>query len=183
MRLYLIRHPRPAIEHGICYGRSDVAVLEGEEEYAAQALRLRLPGNAPLYSSPALRCRGLAQKLAAALHGGAIDVDARLLEMDFGSWEMRRWDDIPREEIDAWAGDLLAYPPGGKESVLQFARRVHAFYEELRSKRQDAIVVCHAGTIRLLRACQPGRGVEAIALEASSASQAIDYASLVLVDC
>ena len=47
-----------------------------------------------------------------------VRLDARLVELDFGSWEMHHWDTIPRAQIDAWAADVALYRPGDGESVL-----------------------------------------------------------------
>src|SRR5206468_1510414 len=107
--------------------------------------------------SPLRRCADLAALLPCASR----HVDVRLAEIDFGRWEMRPWDDIPRAEIDAWATDVAAYRPGGGESVLQMAARVGAFYDELlRKPYTGAIVVCHAGTMRLLAARHAGLSLE-----------------------
>ena len=164
MRLTLLRHPAPAIAPGLCYGRSDVpvdpaaldAVIGGLAGSAGSAgLAASLPHHAAtaVYSSPLQRCTALSVPLAAQLGLPAPLLDARLAEMDFGAWELRRWDDIPRAEIDAWAADLANYAPGGGESVLQVARRVADFLDALqREAVVDAIVVCHAGTMRLLAA-------------------------------
>ncbi len=176
MRLYLIRHPQPLVAAGICYGRTDVAVSCAESARVAAALTSQLPPGVPVMTSPARRCTGLADRLA----GGPASCDERLLEMDFGEWEMRAWDDIARLEIDAWADDLIGYRPGGGETVLEVARRVRAFYDAM---SQDAIVVCHAGSIRLLLACQQGLGLEGMALEAARAPHRIAYGAVTILDC
>lgn len=143
MRLYLIRHPRPLIDDGICYGRLDVAA----EDAAALAERLRgeLPGGLPLWSSPLRRCR----ELAGLLHPAPC-FDERLREMDFGAWEGRPWDAIPRAEIDAWAADVAGYAPPGGESPAALQQRALACVGELAVPA--AVVVTHAGVIRTLLA-------------------------------
>lgn len=141
MRLWLIRHPRSDIAPGICYGRSDIALAEDAAERAA-ALRDLLPDAAPIYSSPLQRCL----QLARMLHADPI-VDARLMEMHFGEWEMRRWDDIPRPQIDAWASDPVGFAPPGGESPAAVRARVTALLREL---PEVAVLVTHGG---VLRAC------------------------------
>lgn len=171
MRLLLVRHPRPEVDPGLCYGRSDVAA-EG-----AELLRVRatLPAGLPTWSSPLQRCASLAR----ALNPPQLRFDARLAEMDFGAWELRSWDDIPRIEVDAWAADLLHYRPGGGESVLDVARRVAAFLSDLyKEGHAEALVVCHAGTIRLLRALHTGLPLEAAALEAARTPHRIGYGEI-----
>jgi alpha-ribazole phosphatase len=141
VQLYLIRHPRPDIDAGVCYGRSDLGLAEDALE-RAEALRSLLPAEAPLYSSPLRRCL----ELARALHA-APAIDDRLMEMDFGAWEMRRWDEIPRREIDAWAADPVGFAPPGGESPAQMRSRVAALLPEL---PEVAVLVAHGG---VLRAC------------------------------
>lgn len=143
MILHLIRHPKPLIDPGICYGRLDVAP-EAPEQLAA-SLRTVLPSGLPVWSSPLRRCA----ELAACLDAEA-QIDARLAEMNFGAWEGRAWDDIPRTELDAWAADVAGYAPPGGESPLALQRRVLAFVNELAVP--EALIVTHAGVIRVLLA-------------------------------
>lgn len=184
MRLYLVRHPKPLIAPGICYGQTDVAVSAQERVLVSPALIAALPKNVAVYSSPLARCRELAFDLAAALDSGQPILDPRVEEMDFGAWEMRAWDEIPRLEIDAWAGDLTGYRPGNGENVLEVTRRVRAFHDELlRSGRDCAIVICHAGTIRLLLACQRYLTAADTALHAARTPHQIAYGAVMLLDC
>lgn len=141
MQLYLIRHPKPDIDTGVCYGRSDLGLAEDAGE-RADALRALLPADAPLWSSPLRRCL----ELARALHAVPV-IDERLVEMHFGSWEMRRWDEIPRHEIDAWAADPVGYAPPGGESPAELRARVSGLLQEL---PEVAVLVAHGG---VLRAC------------------------------
>lgn len=178
MRLYLIRHGRPQVASGICYGSTDVHVESQETARIAATLKERLPQRAPVYSSPLRRC----SELAALLRPGVVTHDARLAEMHFGEWEMRAWDDIPPEQVDAWASDLLMYRPGGGESVLEVAQRVHAFHAELKARQiEQAIVVCHAGTIRLLSHWDPSSIT--MARNAAGRRHDIGYGELRILDC
>ena len=143
MILHLIRHPKPLVAPGICYGRLDISA----ENFAAVAddLRAILPSGLPVWSSPLQRCR----KLAELLNPNLV-VDERLMEMDFGAWEGRSWDDIPRPELDAWAADVAGYAPPGGESPLALQQRALDFVAAL--KVQEAVIVTHAGVIRTLLA-------------------------------
>jgi len=184
MRLYLIRHPRPIVAPNLCYGRTD---LEADAEALAStsaALLPLLPRNARLFSSPLRRCADLADSLAQELDCISITHDERLREMYFGTWEMQPWDAIARTDIDAWANDMTDYRPGGGESVLEVAQRVRDFRDELAGTEIDhAIVVCHAGTIRLLAACEHGLSVPEMALYAAQKPHQIGYGELLILDC
>lgn len=143
MLLHLIRHPRPQLDAGICYGRLDVAAPL--ESGLVDRLRQSLPSGLPLWSSPLRRCRDL----AAALHPQPI-FDGRLREMNFGAWEGQAWDDIPRAELDAWAADVADFAPPEGESPRAVQLRALAFVAGL--SVPEAIVVTHAGVIRCLLA-------------------------------
>jgi alpha-ribazole phosphatase len=182
VELVLIRHPAPAVAPGLCYGSSDLpadpsALTECHAAIVSKLPALLPPGrlhSTPIYTSPLQRCTALAD-LIATPSGGAAIADARLAELHFGAWELRPWSDIPREEVDAWAADLLNYRPGGGESVLDAATRVQAFLQAL---REPAIIVCHAGTIRLIQALATGAPLQDAALNAASAAHALAYGSI-----
>jgi alpha-ribazole phosphatase len=138
-----MRHPAPAIAPGICYGASDIglAAPPSPEHFAD------VPRFDRLLASPLSRCRQVAQMLG-AMHGLAPLFDRRLQEIDFGAWEMQKWDDIPRAEIDAWAEDFLHARPHGGESVAMLAARVAAALDAHRASQGDTLIITHAGVIR-----------------------------------
>jgi len=155
LRLWLVRHPRPDVPTGLCYGAADVPIVDAHLVELVAALPARLPRDADLYSSPLSRCLRLAQGLQAAGFA-APRVDPRLREMDFGAWEGQRWSDLPRVQIDAWRDDLAHYVPPRGESVSALAERGHSFVRELPVGR-DAVVVTHAGIIQTLLRVLHGR--------------------------
>lgn len=179
MRLYLVRHPRPEVPAGHCYGRSDVAANEADVERVLATLTSQdLPGAMPVHASPLARSAILAHRLSPAPA-----FDARLAEMDFGEWEMRSWDDIPRHEIDAWSADLLHYRPGGGESVMDVAARVAGFRADIaRANHAQALVICHAGTMRLLHSLHLGGALTDAALRAAQAPHRIDYGEVMVLE-
>lgn len=179
MRLYLLRHLAPTVASGICYGRTDLVVDTDLQASTLPGLRARLTADVPVISSPLIRCASLAREL-----GSPVRFDARLAELDFGTWEMRNWDDIARAEIDAWAADMANYRPGGGESVFDMAQRISLFYEDLmREDLPSALVICHAGAIRLLAARQRGLAPAEMAREAAQRPHAIGYGELLTLDC
>ena len=179
MRLILVRHPQPLVAAGICYGSTDLEVAPEQLERTLAALSPRLPAGLPVFSSPLRRCAGLAARLSSTPI-----FDARLVEMDFGSWEMRAWDDIPRADIDAWAADMVNYRPGGAESVLGMAERIAGFHADLQRQLGGdgaAIIVCHAGAMRLLSACHAGLPPPEMALQASATPHHIAYGATLIL--
>lgn len=153
MQLHLVRHPAPILDKTYCYGRSDVAVADDTLQLCCERVRALLPRGRVIYSSPLQRCASLALALAPHLGQDSIVLDEGLQEMDFGSWELRAWDDIAWSEVEAWNRDLLRHAPGGGETLLAVARRVWQSLDAMRRDGQDGVVVCHGGSIRMLRAC------------------------------
>jgi alpha-ribazole phosphatase len=148
MRLWLVRHPRPDVPTGLCYGATDVPIVDAHLDELLAVLPARLPRGADLYSSPLGRCLRLAQGLERQGFA-AVRTDPRLREMDFGHWEGRTWSEVPRDQIDAWRDDIVRYVPPGGESVAALAQRGRAFVEALPPGR-EAILVTHAGVMQTL---------------------------------
>jgi alpha-ribazole phosphatase len=159
MNIYLVRHPPPMGADGICYGDLEVAVDDRAAATSAESIKARLPSDvlaaARIYSSPSSRCLVLAQRLASPREPTAC---GELLEMNFGEWQGRRWDDIERGQIDAWSRDLWNYRPGGGESAQMVAVRWRRWLDEATRSGGDIVAVTHAGVIRVaLARSGPGR--------------------------
>jgi alpha-ribazole phosphatase len=146
VRLILLRHTRPDVAEGTCYGRTDVA-LAGSIETDAARVSAELPAFERIMSSPLGRCRRLAEHLG-VLRGVPVIVDARLAEMDFGRWEGHPWAEIPRGELDAWAADFESARPHGGESPAMLAERVMQAAQG--QGPGPALWVTHAGVVRAI---------------------------------
>jgi alpha-ribazole phosphatase len=138
----------------MCYGRRDVVANDEATASVARNVRALLPGEvlaaAPVHSSPLSRCASLARALTPAR---AAVVTPDLLELDFGSWEGRAWDEVPRTELDAWARDPWRYAPGGGESARSAALRFQAWARRLKQSGHAAVIaITHAGLIRVAMA-------------------------------
>ncbi|TFV95228.1 phosphoglycerate mutase [Oxalobacteraceae bacterium OM1] len=181
VKLYLVRHPPPDVEAGICYGVTDLSLAPGAADATLAAVRERLPAGLPLFSSPLRRCSEFATQLAPAVAATRLELDVRLAEMHFGAWEMRRWNDIPRSEIDAWAANPCEFQPPDGESVLAMTQRVRAFLNDRRARNESAVVVCHAGSIRLLLACMQNASDRDAAIAVTRERLAIPYGSLTVL--
>jgi alpha-ribazole phosphatase len=149
----LMRHLRPAVAEGVCYGVTDLDLAEGQEAALAAVLE-GLPAITAIATSPLRRCRILAEAIAAR-RGLAARPDPRLMEMDFGAWEGLAWNDIPRAELDAWAADFLHARPHGGESVAQLQARTQAALAEYRAAPGAPLLVTHAGVIKAVLASGP----------------------------
>ncbi|MGC4106885.1 MAG: alpha-ribazole phosphatase [Thermomicrobiales bacterium] len=154
MRLILVRHTPVANAAGLCYGRADLDLADSFGADAAAVRATLPPGPWAVVSSPARRCRRLAETL-----GPVVTLDPRLAEADFGAWDGRAWDDLPRAEVDRWCDDFVTVRPPGGESFADVAARAEAFVADMtrRHPHGTVLAVTHAGVIRALLA--PRRGV------------------------
>jgi alpha-ribazole phosphatase len=149
MKLWLVRHAQPLVEKGVCYGASDVPCDPRTLQTAGQALIKQLPLGVSIISSPLQRCEHLAQVLCRLEPGFCYQVDPAITEMNFGDWELKRWDDIAATELQAWTDDFAHHLCGSSgESTLQFVQRVAQRLEHSLRANKDEIWITHAGVIR-----------------------------------
>ncbi len=147
MDLYLIRHTRPQIEAGICYGQIEVPLAPTCVEDCAK-VAARLPSLEAVWTSPQARCRSLAEAIGLRV-GVAPVTDERLCELGFGEWEGRRWATIRSDESERWAADYWnVSPPGGETYRDLYERVCLALAEILACNAHRVAVVTHAGPIR-----------------------------------
>ena len=151
-QLFLVRHTPVVVPAGTCYGRTDVPVDDVAFAQMLPNIHAQLPLHAAILCSPLSRCLHLAKALQALASGRSIAVEPNLIEHDFGAWEGKLWDDIPREEIDAWAADYLGYGPPNGESVAAMAERSAAATRYRRRTDVPLIVVSHAGPLAAITA-------------------------------
>ena len=146
MSLIFLRHPEPEIESGTCYGRTDLSLLDNLDTTVSQ-LNAELPSFDAIVTSPLSRCKSVAEALAAQRRV-SVSIEPDIIEIDFGTWEMRNWDDLARAEIDAWAKDVLNARSHGGESVAMARTRVQA---ALRKPRPGPTLwVSHSGVFKCL---------------------------------
>lgn len=161
-----------------------MAVCPEDTERVIAALLPSLPAGVTMFSSPLTRCRELAARLAHELPSAPPMHDGRLMEMHFGEWEMRAWESIPKEHVDAWVEDLAFYRPGGGESGMQVAQRLNDFLKDAKSLHaEDIIVVTHAGVMRLLLEIAAGADLLSATLAVARTPRKIDYGELLVLDC
>lgn len=145
----MIRHTRVGVAPGICYGQTDVALADSFEAECKE-LRDKLPQLQAfrVYSSPLTRCR----RLAECFGNHELRFDARLLELNFGDWEMQKWDDIGLGSLNAWSEDAaFTRCPKGESFFDQYHRTV-AFWDELLAAPDErpTLIFTHGGVIRAL---------------------------------
>jgi alpha-ribazole phosphatase len=155
MEIYLIRHTRPDVPEGFCYGRRDVALDADDLAARVPQIAQQLPRGMPVYSSPASRCTQLADLLVQETGGSFAGRDARLHEMDFGDWEGRLWRDLPMQETQRWTSDIVRETPPNGENFMAMWARVADFYQgaihaALEQGWPRLAVVGHAGSLKVM---------------------------------
>lgn len=181
MKLKLVRHAQVLVPAGLCYGASDLPVDPDATARAAQSLAATLPPSTQAVCSPLQRCAALASALQDRRPDLQLRFDGRLREMDFGAWEGRRWADIPRAELDAWAADFRHYRVGGGECVEVLMNRVAEALADAHAEAVPLLWITHAGVIRAVLCWQQGGGVPAHA--AAWPRQELPHGGCTEVDC
>ena len=144
MEVYLVRHTTVETLSDTCYGQADVSLATTFEEEASQVMKLLPSDFDKIYSSPASRCHQLAMKFGEKV---ALEID--LLEMNFGDWEMQKWNNIPSQELDCWMLDFVNICPPNGENLTKLFERVSQLVERLRNKNfEKVLIVTHAGVLR-----------------------------------
>lgn len=172
MNVYLVRHTSVDVPRGICYGQSDVPLKETfPQEAGAVKCRLQhlvykgiLPDNnsctagfpeemhagEPLlsfdavYTSPLDRCTRLAEFCG---YGNAVK-EPRILELNFGEWEMQEYKEIKDPHLEVWFEDWINVRTTGGESFMDQYGRVSAFLQELKGKGlENVLLFCHGGVL------------------------------------
>ncbi len=163
----MIRHAKPVVAAGVCYGALDVPAGAAATELAAQQLARSVPQALHVLHSPALRCVQLAQRLHQLRPDVLLLPEDDLREMSFGQWEGQLWADIAPQELKAWTDDFENYHCGGHgECVLDVLQRVQRAakrtatllglpgmdntvdFEPTHSDAPQAMWITHAGVMR-----------------------------------
>ena len=155
MALWIVRHARPLITAGICYGVLDVQADACETDQAARELADTLPAGVALRVSPLTRCQQLAHALCSLRPDLPARTDPRLREMDFGCWEGMAWDAIPQAALQAWTDDFGNHRFGGAESSNEVLARVGGAWDEDHDN-PDTVWITHAGVARAARLLADG---------------------------
>lgn len=78
--------------------------------------------------------------------------EERIREVDFGLFEGNTYEDLKvkfPEEVKLWSNDFMNYIVPEGESIKLAYERVTPFLGELVKKKENALLVCHDGVIRI----------------------------------
>lgn len=154
--MLMVRHGRtPWNEEGRIQGHTDIPLSEAGR---ARLRALRIP---PGFEGFAWRSSPLRRAVESArlLGAPALEVDARLMEMDWGDWEGET-----RPALRRRLGTRMArmeergidFRPAGGESPRELTRRLEAWLGDVRAGGSGVIAVTHKGVIRAALALATG---------------------------
>ena len=147
MKLFFLRHTSLNVEIDVFYGQTDLDVSDKfEEEVKLVQKKIKNfnidTNSIKVYSSPLKRCIKLTNKLTENYI-----VDERIKEMNLGDWEMKKMSSISKKEKLDWENNLLSFKIPNGESNNEFLKRLKSFLEDIFKCNEDALIVCHAGSI------------------------------------
>ncbi len=147
MKLFFLRHTSLNVEIDVFYGQTDLDVSDRFEE-EVKLIKKKIKNfnidiySIKVYSSPLKRCIKLTNKLTENYI-----VDERIKEMNLGDWEMKKMSSISKKEKLDWENNLLSFKIPNGESNNEFLKRLKSFLEDILKFNEDALIVCHAGSI------------------------------------
>ncbi len=164
MTLYIWRHPKPLNAAGLCLGQTDMGVDKRKLRRLANQIQRFARRNRlekVIWVSPLQRSLGVGRILAQ--RGFRCEVAPALAEVDFGHWDGRPWQQIPRAEVDLWCEQFADYAPGGGESLRLLFSRVELWLAG--QSHRPRLAVGHAGWINAARLLTAGRSVPTAAAD------------------
>ena len=142
--LIVVRHGRTeANAAGELLGRRNPS-LDSHGRAQAAAIAVALPAGVRVISSPLARCRE-----TAALLSVEVEIDDRLIELDYGELEGTPVRDVPASTWASWRERSDWHPAGG-ESHDELATRVWSLLDELAlaAEDEDIVLVSHVSPIK-----------------------------------
>lgn len=175
MFITLVRHTSVAVPAGICYGQSDVDVSETFDTEAQKVFeKLQLQTFDAVYSSPSSRCRKLAEFCGFAQP----IIDDRLMELNFGDWELKPWNGIADTQLQKWYNNWIDEPPTHGESFREMIQRVEEFFNEIKYLNNNHVIIfTHAGVIRSTNIICNKLSI------LTAFNQKVDYGSIFQIQC
>ena len=147
MKLFFLRHTTLNVDIDVFYGQTDLDVSDRFEE-EVKLIQKKIKNfnidmnSIKVYSSPLKRCIKLTNKLTKNYI-----VDERIKEMNLGDWEMKKMSSISKKEKLDWENNLLSFKIPNGESNNEFLKRLKSFLDDIFKFNEDALIVCHAGSI------------------------------------
>ena len=150
-QLILVRHGQTdANAAGLLLGRMDPELnAAGTEQAEAVAARVATYGPTRVLTSPLARCVQTAAVIARVCGVAPVDVDHRLVEVDYGEYDGLPFAELPTDLVRRWRTEADFAPPGG-ESLAGVGVRMAAFAGEVLADLGPApvVAVSHVSPIK-----------------------------------
>jgi len=109
-----------------------------------------------IVSSPLSRCLAFAEDLSER-HAIPLEIEPRLQELGFGSWQGKTKDEISRYDpglLQRFYRDPMNNRPDDSEGLADFRSRIQSGWNEILTRHagKHILMVCHAGVIRMVLA-------------------------------
>ena len=126
-----VRHGQTELNRGgRLQGRIDAPLSAlGARQAAALARGYASAPVTRVLSSPLQRAHATAEAIAAS-HGLSVEVDDRLIELDYGEWDGLALTDVSADDWASWRNDVNFAPPGG-ECLCDVSERIASFCAEV----------------------------------------------------
>lgn len=163
MKLFLVRHAKPAISFRIFYGQMDVPLSdEGRAQAEIVGNWLRAVNFSRVISSDLSRCTETAAIICDKIRfNGEIETVPGLREVDFGDWTGLTWEQIAKRYSGAFEKRLKNLPefrPPNGETLLEVRDRAwRVIFDALQNAQHgNVLMIGHGGVNRLLIATAIG---------------------------
>jgi probable phosphoglycerate mutase len=148
--IFFVRHGETALNReGRLQGRIDLELSDrGGEQVTRAAQRFAPDSVARIYTSPLRRAQQTADAIA-AVSGAGVEVDDRLLELDYGEWDGKPLSEMRTPRGELWFADPTFAPPGG-ESLVDVTARVEVFCRDRLQPDggEEIVAVSHVSPIK-----------------------------------
>ena len=150
----MVRHGETERSAGHIYsGQADVPLTdEGRRQAREAGERLRHAGIDAIWSSPLVRAVDTAEAIAAAT-GAPVNVDRRLIEVDYGELEgfdRPRAEEHFAEAFEQWRADPFNAPLPGMEPLGDALERARDATADAVAASECPVLVGHQGILRLV---------------------------------
>ena len=157
-RLLLIRHAETDLARTFCGSSNPPLNAAGDAQLAKLLETMPQQPPAVVYSSDLERALTTAKPIAARFFAPVRTIPD-LREIDFGDWEALTWQQVEQRDpiyAQKWVSEFPRLPAPGGQTIDSFEKRVLDAFDTLVALDESAIVVTHAGVLRviLIRRCR-----------------------------
>lgn len=153
MKIYLTRHGQTDLNaKKLMQGRSNIPLNEvGRSQARAAHDKIADVKFDAVYSSPLDRAIETAE-IISGVSRSQIIIDERIIETDFGKYEQKPYATMGLPMNLYWMLPEVFPAPKTVESTEEMIERVRSFFEDLKMKDyENVLIACHGGIIRVIR--------------------------------